>query len=421
MRKTMLTRLFGVLLAIVLIAAACGGDDDDAVTVDPGQDSSDDGGSSDGDCAADGSDCMVMDDDPEHMDDDAGHVHGDGIEVPEGMATPEVSIEVMPDPSSGQNLSVTLTNFTVAPENASLDPVEGEGHLHLYVDGERVMRFYNTWMHLSLEPGEHIVEVEVSANNHSAYLVDGSPIRGAATITVPESEDGHTHHDMVEADPSSAPSVDVTVTPDPKSGWNVRAVTSDFTLSPENVSTDHVDGAGHLHLYVDDVRITRLYGEWWHLSELSEGDHEIRVDVATNDHRSYAVDGEPVSGSTMVTVSADEATADAGADAGDGDGDGDDDAMSGEMSDGAEVSIDVTYSGGEVEVVDDRISVARGDVVRISVESDVAEHVHVHGYDLFIDVVPGESAFVIFTADIPGVFEVEFEDSLTLITELEVS
>jgi hypothetical protein len=438
------TRLFGVFLAIVLIAAACGGNDNATTTVvEPGQGASDDGGSGDGDCAADGADCMVMDDDddgsddavvmdddPEDMDDmdigeDEGHDgednHGDGIDVPAGMAVPAISIDVAADPSSGQNLSIDLTNFTVTPENASGDPIDGEGHLHLYVDGVRVMRFYNTWLYLDLEPGDHTVEVEVSANNHSAYLVEGAPIRGAANITVPETEATHAHHEMFEVDAATAPSIDVTVSPDPKSGWNIQATVGEFTITPQNASGDHVDGEGHLHLYVDDERITRLYGEWWHLAELTEGDHEVRVDVATNDHRVYAVDGAAITGSATVTVSADEATAEA--EHGDDDADHDEggDGGDGEMAGDADVRVDVGFADGDVTVDDDRISVERGDVVMVTVNSDVPEHVHIHGYDLFIDVAAGEPAFVIFTAEVPGVFEVEFEDSLTFITELEVS
>jgi hypothetical protein len=47
--------------------------------------------------------------------------------------------------------------------------------------------------------------------------------------------------------------------------------------------------------------------------------------------------------------------------------------------------------------------------VTIRVTSDVADEVHVHGYDLMTDVDPGTPATVTFDATIPGVFEVELE------------
>jgi hypothetical protein len=55
------------------------------------------------------------------------------------------------------------------------------------------------------------------------------------------------------------------------------------------------------------------------------------------------------------------------------------------------------------------------------VESDVAEHVHVHGYDVIQDIAPGRPAEFDFPAESEGLFEVELEDSAVQIAELEVS
>jgi hypothetical protein len=66
------------------------------------------------------------------------------------------------------------------------------------------------------------------------------------------------------------------------------------------------------------------------------------------------------------------------------------------------------------------IEVQRGDRVRLVVRSDVAEEVHVHGYDLFADVAPGRPAELRFTADVEGVYEVELEQSHTEIAGLTV-
>jgi hypothetical protein len=67
-----------------------------------------------------------------------------------------------------------------------------------------------------------------------------------------------------------------------------------------------------------------------------------------------------------------------------------------------------------------RDSVAQGRNVVIVVTSDVADHVHVHGYDLMADVAPGKPATIRFTADAPGRFEIELEDTGVQIAELEV-
>jgi heme/copper-type cytochrome/quinol oxidase subunit 2 len=62
----------------------------------------------------------------------------------------------------------------------------------------------------------------------------------------------------------------------------------------------------------------------------------------------------------------------------------------------------------------------QGGPVVVSVRSDVADEVHVHGYDLSRDVAPGEPAVIRFEATIPGRFEIELEDRGVPIGELEV-
>ena len=84
------------------------------------------------------------------------------------------------------------------------------------------------------------------------------------------------------------------------------------------------------------------------------------------------------------------------------------------------VRINYTIRGGRPVGGIARDSVARGRIVVIRVTSDVADHVHVHGYDLMADVAPGAPATIRFTADAPGRFEIELEDSGVQIAELEV-
>jgi len=55
------------------------------------------------------------------------------------------------------------------------------------------------------------------------------------------------------------------------------------------------------------------------------------------------------------------------------------------------------------------------------VRSDVADEIHVHGYDKKEDVPAGGSVRFSFPADIEGVFEVELEDRAEQIGELRVN
>lgn len=84
------------------------------------------------------------------------------------------------------------------------------------------------------------------------------------------------------------------------------------------------------------------------------------------------------------------------------------------------MAIDVVFEGGSV-AGESRITVPLGEDVVVTVESDVVDHVHLHGYDIFADVAPGAPGTIEFTADIPGIFEVELEDSGVRLVELEVT
>ena len=68
-----------------------------------------------------------------------------------------------------------------------------------------------------------------------------------------------------------------------------------------------------------------------------------------------------------------------------------------------------------------RASTGKGDGVVVLVRSDVADEVHVHGYDLMRDVAPGAPARIAFQATIPGRFEIELEDRGVQIAELTVN
>jgi hypothetical protein len=62
-----------------------------------------------------------------------------------------------------------------------------------------------------------------------------------------------------------------------------------------------------------------------------------------------------------------------------------------------------------------------GDRVRFDVRSDVADEIHVHGYDLIKDVPAGGAVSFSFPAEIEGIFEVELEGRKEQIAELRVN
>jgi hypothetical protein len=67
-----------------------------------------------------------------------------------------------------------------------------------------------------------------------------------------------------------------------------------------------------------------------------------------------------------------------------------------------------------------RETVDKGDRVVIVVGSDVADEVHLHGYDIVRDVTAGGMARIAFLATLPGRFEVELENRGVQIADITV-
>jgi heme/copper-type cytochrome/quinol oxidase subunit 2 len=63
----------------------------------------------------------------------------------------------------------------------------------------------------------------------------------------------------------------------------------------------------------------------------------------------------------------------------------------------------------------------KGDVVQFKVTSDVADEVHVHGYDFHKKVAPGHPITFKFPAKIDGEFVVELETRGEQIASLKVN
>lgn len=115
------------------------------------------------------------------------------------------------------------------------------------------------------------------------------------------SDTTHDHSSLFNVPADQAPSVAIEVNKDAKSGWNVHIITSDFTFTPENASSNNnVIGEGHAHLYVNGEKVARVYGDWFHYPGNPTGDVEFKVTLNANDHSNYAVDDVVISASQTV-------------------------------------------------------------------------------------------------------------------------
>ena len=231
---------------------------------------------------------------------DGEHDHASTLEW-DGGDRPILNLEAVEDPNGGFNIYLDLSGFEFSPRNASKQHISGEGHAHIYVDGEKIGRVYNQAYYLgALAEGPHHVRVTLNANSHEDYTFEGELIESSVEIVVGPTGDGGGHHghhtgeNSREWDGLMLPELALEVVPDPASGWNLHFGYEHFSLNPRQASRAHQAGEGHAHIYLNGSKLTRLYGNAFHIPSLPEGDVEISVSLSANDHLEYTVDGEPL-------------------------------------------------------------------------------------------------------------------------------
>ncbi len=122
---------------------------------------------------------------PAHGSSGNGHGHG-SLEIPAGQPVPTVALIAHTDPVRGWNLEIQTTHFRFAPEHVNQANRPGEGHGHLYLNGEYVSRVYGHWLHLpSLPTGRNEITVSLNANGHEGLTHNGQAISSTVVVDVP--------------------------------------------------------------------------------------------------------------------------------------------------------------------------------------------------------------------------------------------
>ena len=125
-------------------------------------------------------------------------------------------------------------------------------------------------------------------------------------MTMPVKGDGRHggHASMMVAvdDWAAKPTLNTDIYADPVGGWNLNVRTSNFTFDAAAAGRDNVEGNGHAHVYVNGMKLGRIYGDWYHIASLPKGRHEISVSLYANDHRGLALGGAKITSTTKVTV-----------------------------------------------------------------------------------------------------------------------
>jgi hypothetical protein len=145
--------------------------------------------------------CSGSNDDT-HADDGHDHVHSDESEsaqMREWSGSPVPRVELSLDDSSEHTLLVVVADgFTFTTADVT-DPVDGEGHGHLYVDGELLTMFYAPEFRLpdDVVAERHVLTVTLSTNDHLEYAKDGEHVEESILVGM-QDEDVHADESAVE-------------------------------------------------------------------------------------------------------------------------------------------------------------------------------------------------------------------------------
>ena len=100
----------------------------------------------------------------------------------------------------------------------------------------------------------------------------------------------------------AAPTLDAAIYRDPGSGWNLNVITTNFTFDAAAAGRENIEGHGHAHVYVNGMKLGRVYGAWHHIGKLPLGRNEVTVSLYANDHSALALGGTKITASVEVIV-----------------------------------------------------------------------------------------------------------------------
>ncbi|MGA1872051.1 MAG: hypothetical protein ACMUHY_00130 [Thermoplasmatota archaeon] len=206
--------------------------------------------------------------------------------APYVSAAPMISIL---HPAEGQtiygdrmDLNLSVSDFTLNGSAIGGANVEGEGHWHLFINGQLQGPYAVEDLELTgLPEGEHLIEVELVNNDHSTL---DPQVRASVNIKV------------------AYPTISIS---SPMEGAvlydgmiNLNVDVTDFMLSSD-YGGENSEGMGHWHLYVNDALQGPFSDHWANLTDLPAGVHTFKVDLRNNDHTPIS---PPSEDSITVTV-----------------------------------------------------------------------------------------------------------------------
>lgn len=212
----------------------------------------------------------------------------------------DATISAMPDGSYMASVKMTNIGGADVLESASMEGfpqahlmaqqndivVPGSGAPTLAADGVHIMMMGEQG---KLEPG---VLVPISL-----HFKDNGKVTTRAKVTPMKMD--HSGSNGQEIDGTQ---MRLEVTSASRDGLTGRLVLNGIDLVTVNDDTAHVQGQGHAHLYLNGLKLQRLFSEEFEVGDLLPGEYSVSVTINTNDHRPYLQGNIALSDQVSVTV-----------------------------------------------------------------------------------------------------------------------
>lgn len=206
----------------------------------------------------------------------------------------------------GTNDNLFMVTMTLKNEGdaVSLTDVQSEsgGHAH-FMNPEQSKPLVvpaNGQGQLAMDGAHMILSIPNGAFEEGTYqsvtlsFSDGSTVGVRVLRPTLDNGGGMSDHDMsqgVEVDPApeisfaSAPKVDA-------EGFEITVALEDFRFVRAADDAEHVSNEGHAHVYLNGLKLGRLYKDSYEIGALLPGNYVLRIALNSNDHRPYLADGK---------------------------------------------------------------------------------------------------------------------------------
>ncbi|NES04727.1 MAG: hypothetical protein F6K22_18965 [Okeania sp. SIO2F4] len=141
----------------------------------------------------------------------------------------------------------------------------------------------------------------------TAGLGVASTVNSSTNYLVADKSHSHMNHSHKKIEIPTGkpvPEVDLFVYQDTMKGWNLELKLTNFKFAPETVNQSSNPNEGHAHLYINDKKITRIYGNWYYLGSLEPGSNKITVTLNTNKHEDLVSNSKMIMDTEIIEVTA---------------------------------------------------------------------------------------------------------------------